>query len=361
MNAVSSAIDLKIAPPADRDPSDWSFARLQLVGWGAYFVLHSAGGFSEGEPPSMVFYSLTNATAALVFTSLMALILRRFWLRPAPVAAGAALLVSFLFAMPFSLISEQAYFLARGDGWRLDNLIGSFGSALWCGSVLLTWTALWFGIEYYRQAQEAKTAAATAAAAATQARLNHLTSQLNPHFLFNTLNTLSTLVLTGRNQPAAEVIDGLADLLRASLEGDGRPLVTLEEELELARAYLAIERVRYGDRLRFGESIDPSMLTEPVPRLILQPLIENAVRYAVAPSHDGATITVAARRAGETFELVVADDGAGAKAEQGHGIGLSNVAARLRTLFGDRATVQPTQGDGFAVRLQWRPVDLRLN
>ena len=171
---------------------------------------------------------------------------------------------------------------------------------------------------------------------AAEAQLASLESRVNPHFLFNTLNSIATLV---HDDPAAaeRMTTQLAALLRSSLDS-GSVLVPLADELRLVRAYLDIERVRYGNRLRYEVRIDGDTSAARVPRLAVQTLVENSVKYAVSPSRDGASITVHAAASDGQLRITVIDDGPGflaAALPEGHGLAL--VRERLAMTFGDRA------------------------
>ncbi len=177
----------------------------------------------------------------------------------------------------------------------------------------------------------------------TQARLQALRMQINPHFLFNTLNSISSLVY---DQPkvADEMIGSLSDLLRVTLNTSHRQEVALREELEFLDQYLFIEQTRFGDRLTVTKEIDPTVLDAAVPNLILQPLVENAFKHGIEARLGPGAITVSARRDGERLRLSrVSDSGrsspAGSPPRLIEGVGLSNTRARLRGLYGDRATV----------------------
>ncbi|GJG89394.1 hypothetical protein tb265_45750 [Gemmatimonadetes bacterium T265] len=210
----------------------------------------------------------------------------------------------------------------------------------------------------HRREVEALTLEARLARAETAA----LRQQLQPHFLFNTLHAIASLV-PKRPRDAQALIADLAALLRLSLDHHGADETTLGAELAFADAYLAIEQARLGDRLRVVREIDPGLLDAAVPALLLQPLVENAVRHGIAPVVAGGTLRIAARRESSRVEdrlhLLVEDDGQGATvADLRLGVGLGNVRARATQLYGAAQTfvVEGAPGRGFCVRvtLPWR-------
>ena len=164
--------------------------------------------------------------------------------------------------------------------------------------------------------------------------------QLRPHFLFNTLHTVASLVRTGRNADAVRTIAGLSDLLRSALRRDGTAEVPLRHELAFVERYLAIEQIRFQDRLQTRIAVAPDLLDELVPALILQPLVENAIRHGVERRAAPGRVEVEASRRNGTLVLRVQDSspagGAAGGAVSGGGIGLSNTRARLRHLYGER-------------------------
>jgi signal transduction histidine kinase len=183
-----------------------------------------------------------------------------------------------------------------------------------------------------------------------QARLDALVGQLQPHFLFNTLHTISAFVLEDPKQ-ANRMIARLSELLRHSFNRDRGPLVTLEEELELLDHYVAIQEARFGDRLRVTFRVDPRAAAAVVPTLLLQPLVENAIRYGVAPSGSVAEIEIAATREGDRLHLAVRDNGPGvnvdaARTNGGTGLGLANTRARLQELYGGSHRFELTNAPG---------------
>lgn len=198
--------------------------------------------------------------------------------------------------------------------------------------------------------------------AAHQAQLAALRFQLNPHFLFNTLNAISSLIVTRRNDEAEAMMDKLSDFLRATLSADPHQFVSLEEELDTLRAYLNIERVRFGPRLAVEIDCPADLRLALVPGFILQPLVENAIKYAVAPSRAAVTIKVTADSAGEDLVLTVEDEGSVVRVAPvgGVGVGLANVRTRLGVLYGERGMLDARPRDrGFSCRLtlplSWAP------
>lgn len=174
---------------------------------------------------------------------------------------------------------------------------------------------------------------------ATEAQLASLESRVQPHFLFNTLNSIAALI-PGDPSGAERMTGQLATLLRSSLDAGGAPLVPLDEELKIVRDYLAIERVRFGERLRHEVDIDEHARRTPVPRLSLQTLVENCVKFSVSPRPGGASIAIRAKTTHGRLRIEVEDDGPGLGAVSmpaGHGLALLD--ARLKMLYGDRATL----------------------
>jgi signal transduction histidine kinase len=211
-----------------------------------------------------------------------------------------------------------------------------------------------FAFLFYRRAAERDRAVDTMRTELAQAELRALRAQINPHFLFNTLNTIASLI---RQDPEAaeDVTTRLAELFRYALRGSRRGTAPLREELEFLRHYLAIERTRFGERLQVVEDIAPGLDAVEVPSLLLQPLVENAVRYAVADRVHGGRIAVSARAEAGVLMLEVADDGPGidpASPPSGNGFGLHSVRERLRAAGPPHALeVHSAPGAGTRVRV----------
>lgn len=184
------------------------------------------------------------------------------------------------------------------------------------------------------------------------AQLNALKMQLQPHFLFNTLNAITVLVRQQKSKGAEQMLGHLSDLLRRVLDDAGAPVVPLRRELEYLQIYLAIEQVRFADRLRIAISADPQSQEAPVPQLILQPIVENAIRHGIGRSSAAGHIQISASKAGGAIQLRVQDDGPGlvtGESSQGPGIGLANTRARLRQHYGEDAKLQIENRDGGGV------------
>jgi signal transduction histidine kinase len=207
--------------------------------------------------------------------------------------------------------------------------------------------------EYYGRAVRRELGSAALAAELAEARLGALRAQLHPHFVFNALNSVAMLVRGHRNDAAVDAIARLSDLLRDTLQDDARAEVTLDEELAFVRRYLAIEALRFGDRLRVTFDVPPALGDARVPRLVLQPLVENAIRHGLGRRAAAGRVTIAALRDDERLLLTVRDDGPGLHGESSagaDGVGLANTRNRLAALYGDRASLAlATAAEGGAV------------
>ena len=211
----------------------------------------------------------------------------------------------------------------------------------WTG-VGITWAA-----RVSQAAREREQVAARLEATLAEARLGALRDQLNPHFLFNTLNAISTLALRDDRYAVVGSISALSDLLRRSLDTRQVQEVSLAEELELAGRFLEIQQIRFGDRLSINREIPPELLTVPVPVMILQPLLENAFQHGVSAVTGPVTVGIRAKREGDSLVLEITDTGQGLRVTpMPDGIGLRNTRERLRHLYADRATLELNQAAG---------------
>lgn len=188
----------------------------------------------------------------------------------------------------------------------------------------------------YFHAREQADAAERARAEASDAQLAALQAQVNPHFLFNALNTIAALVRTDP-RAAEATTENLARVLRRTLDRTRRTDCTVEDEVDFLRAWLAVERERYGDRLRVDFDVDPAAEGLRIPPMTLQPLVENSLKHGIAGKLEGGTVTVRVRREGERVRMEVEDDGAGFSRNPGEGTGLGNLRRRLETIYGAAA------------------------
>ncbi|HEX8696161.1 MAG TPA: histidine kinase [Longimicrobium sp.] len=215
-----------------------------------------------------------------------------------------------------------------------------------------TLVGMMHGLEYFRRLRERELAAARLEGELSRARLRALKAHLQPHFLFNALNTVASLV---RRDPEAaeEMIGDLSDLLRASLAHEHTQEVTLREELATLEPYLRIQQARFGERLEVVRRVEASALDARVPHLVLQPLVENAMRHGVARRPGRGRVEVCVGREGGVLRLRVADNGPGFPLAYREGVGLGSTRARLRHLYGgERLTIRPAPGGGAVVELE---------
>jgi sensor histidine kinase YesM len=210
--------------------------------------------------------------------------------------------------------------------------IGLLGYAVLFGAVI--------AIDYYSRLREREVTTEALRRQLAEARLETLRMQLNPHFLINTMNTIAMLVRRGDRTDAVEMLARLSDLLRQTLVESPPQESTLRGELAFIERYLDIERVRFADRLREEVDIHPSLLDSAVPTLVLQPLVENAIRHGVARRATSGLIRISGRPAGDGLELQVADDGPGfTPGLETTGIGIGNTRSRIAQLYGPEASL----------------------
>lgn len=231
------------------------------------------------------------------------------------------------------------------QGYR-NQLVTSFHAAILTYWVMV---GLTHAIDYYRKYRERELRAAQLETRLARSQLDALKMQLHPHFLFNTLNSIS--VLMGDDiKSARRMLTRLSELLRASLENDGAHEVSLKEELEFLTNYLEIEQTRFHDRLTVRMEIEPAALDARVPNLILQPLVENAIRHGIAPRSEGGLVEIRADCRNGMVQLQVRDNGPGVTASESEksmkGIGLSNTRARLKQLYGPAHSFEMHEANG---------------
>jgi signal transduction histidine kinase len=234
----------------------------------------------------------------------------------------------------------------------LLRIPGSFGSDLLVyGGVV----GIFYAIDYYRKYREREFQASRLEAQLAQAQLDSLRMQLHPHFLFNTLNSIVGLVRDNKNGAAVNMLVGLSDLLRHTLEYSSRHEVELREEINFIKLYLSIQEIRFSDRLRIELDIDPRTTKALVPNLILQPLTENALRHGIARSANSGLVGISSALTDGHLRLTVYDEGAGLpddwQLKGSAGIGLANTIARLQQLYDDDQQFDIRNRDGGGVEV----------
>lgn len=350
-------------------PRDWPFAWQSVLGfWSLNFVQYVGLTLLGGAPKQLLdLYRLTPFIAGIALTLLLWPVLRassRMGMGKRLVLAAAMSLPAAIAVTTFSVavayLFDPAFAGAGAELVRRDLIARapmliadeSFNSFFF----FFAWSAFYVAVSSGRRLRDAEGRAAEFERLAQSSQLAALRYQINPHFLFNTLNSLSSLVMTGRGAEAEEMILGLSDFFRATLTTDPAADVTLAEEIALQRLYLDIERIRFPDRLRVETEIPDALRGAQVPALLLQPIVENAIKYGVARTAAPVTLRIVAARDGEALTLRVENSGSDAAAAVGNagtGVGLANVRQRLSVRFAGAASCSfgPLPDGGFRVSL----------
>lgn len=345
-------------------PSFWT---LHLCGWAALGLSMWIGVLTHVDDPFRAFvgkmiFALTGGVLTLGLRPLYGRLHARGVSIPKLIAtsAGCAYLLTVVWSVVHKGSVRLLWQAVDGAALALPPFSWLMSGTLFYTFIPMAWSVLYFGIKYHQDAQTERERALAAEGEAHRARLQALRYQLNPHFLFNTLNAVSTLIVERENRDAERMVARLSDFLRLTLECDADVEVPLADELDFARRYLDIEQIRFGDRLTVQEDVDPETLSAQVPPLLLQPLVENAVRHGIMPSEAGGTLRIEARRVGERLLVRVMDDGPGParsasnRARTRGAVGLPNTKARLDSLYGDahRFTLRRADGGGCIVRIE---------
>jgi sensor histidine kinase YesM len=335
-----------------------AFWFLQSLGWTGYFFLRTLSGFANSMGPMWIVHTALLTATGYSLTLLMGALFRRLIKMKVIWTAVLSLAAVIVAAMAFSVIETWSYatFLkpeSRPAGFEY------MGAILLNFALLAAWAALYYGINYYILLEEQINQRERLESQASSAQLAMLRYQLNPHFLFNTLNSISTLVLLKQTERANAMLARLSSFLRYTLANESAAKVTLPQEVETLKLYLEIEKMRFEERMRPHFRIDPDTIGARLPSLLLQPLIENAIKYAVTPSEDGADIWLTASREGDAVRIEVADNGncdacADAATSPSTGVGLANIRERLQQAYGAAHgfTTKKNEHGGFSVIIE---------
>ncbi len=311
-----------------------SFWQVQIIGWCCYYLFHLLESI-HAFLTKRVFFN--DETVPVFFMFLGSFVLRPFcrwllrrsrsWIAFELKAAAAAMVLS----IPVTCASDLILRIFNHVPWHALVAVWA-----WSFFMLLMWCSLYFSIKQWQQSSMEKERLIRAESELREARLRALRYQLNPHFLFNSLNAVSTLVLDGNGPAATRMLAQIGDLLRTSLDSEVTAEVTLSQELAFTEGYLAIEQTRLGERLRIDIAVPLETRDALVPNMLLQPLVENAVRYGVAPLIEGGRIVIKSALEADRLRIVVGNSGRreGEQKKNGNGIGLGNTAERLKTLYG---------------------------
>ena len=350
---------------ADKNRAFW---RLQLVGWGGSALLRATTNIANDKPQQLVLTLIATVTGFSI--SLILSVVYGKLINRRPLVTWSVTALALAVAVVISAII---------NGWTL-SLSQPGGETSFAQTVLsvfyldmpllAAWSALYYAINYYLQVEEQADRLERLEAQATSAQLAMLRYQLNPHFLFNTLNSISTLVLLKQTEPANAMLTRLSGFLRHTLVAQPGGKVSVAQEVETLKLYLDIERMRFEERLRTTFNIDDSTRAGLLPSLLLQPLVENAIKYAVGTQESGAEITITTQLVGSLLRITVSDTGPGLQNTAADnrlsgvtfdggepvstGVGLANIRDRLAQAYGDRhrfEIIDPPEG-GFTVLIE---------
>lgn len=346
-----------------------AFWRLQALGWGGALVLRAMSSIANGQPASFLVLVLIATVTGFSLSLILSVIYRLLITQRALITWGVTALVLPVAVTLYAFIDAWVIGLYRPDSAAsfAQLLIGVFYLDM---TLLAAWSALYYAINFYLQIEEQNDQLIRLENQATQAQLAMLRYQLNPHFLFNTLNSISTLVLLQQTEPANAMLSRLSAFLRYTLVNEPAGRVTVAQEVETLKLYLDIERMRFEERLRTTFHIDEATRAGLLPSLLLQPLVENAIKYAVGPQESGAEITITTQLVGSMLRITVSDTGPGLQNSAADnrlsgvtfdggepvstGVGLANIRDRLAQAYGDQhrfEIIDPPEG-GFTVLIE---------
>ncbi len=320
------------------DSNERLFWVLHSAGWTGFALVYYIGSFLHDVRSIWIFVILLNAYAGWLLTIPLRYIFR--WARrQSPLKMILTVIASCYFvALVWAVVKNVNYWEIYKHGYRPEEWYMYFTNTINSLIMIGCWSGVYFGIKNFQMLQKEKQNALKASTMAHQAHIKMLRYQLNPHFLFNTLNAISTLILLKENDSAETMVSRLSDFLRYSLDNDPIKRVPLGQEIKALRLYLEIEKVRFDDRLDVGWDIEPNCEAALVPSMILQPIIENAIKHAISKMEEGGRIDITARSFGNDLLMDVADNGPGADIKNGqltreNGVGLANIQDRLQSLY----------------------------
>jgi two-component system, LytTR family, sensor kinase len=341
---------------------NYQFWALQLLGWTGWVTLFAIRDAYWGQPYERILLLVVDAIAGLLLTTILRYIYRWIWDRPVYQRVFTVLVASYAIAAVWQPIKNYSQFYYYQDFELIEEFghMGYFGGIIgYSYFLMLGWSGLYFALKFYRLLQLEIQRSIRAESLAHEAQLRMLRYQLNPHFLFNTLNAISTLILDRNTDSANAMVSKLSHFLRYSLDKDPMQRVDLEHEINTMQLYLEIEQVRFDERLKVSFEVNEDAKRALVPSLILQPLVENSIKYAVANREGGGEITIAASRMNGELLLSVTDDGPGIETVNGEvpeftGVGLANTRERLAQLYGKKHGCEFRQVEPHGLQIEIR-------
>jgi len=342
----------------DKNRAFWT---LQSAGWAGYFMLRVLTGVANGFTwLNVVPIAVATATGYSLTLLMSAAYRRLFHTRPI-ITWGGSMIIVIVASVVYSSIDTWSHATFYRNG-PLPEGIQLLSAILLDFALLAAWSALYYGINFYILVEEQRDQLLRLESQASSAQLAMLRYQLNPHFLFNTLNSISTLVLLKQTDRANAMLSRLSSFLRYTLVSEPEGEVPVSKEIETLKLYLDIEKMRFEERLRTSFDVDPAAAQACIPSLLLQPLVENAIKYAVTPKEEGADIAVGVRRLGNRVHITVSDSGPGSQAGQydggasttsSTGVGLANTRDRLAQAYGADHRFETEAGpNGFTVTIE---------
>ena len=338
-----------------RAPSFWP---LQIGGWALYGLATAVSYIPFRHMREEVAYRVAFLCSTFLASFVLYVSCRLLWRRATPLASALLVSVGFSYILGVlcTVLSALTALHLAGDRTPLSwSMV--IARAFEATIVLIAWSALYFGIKHYETVEEQRGRVLASEATAREAQLQALRYQLQPHFLFNTLNAISSLVVSRQPELATEMIAKLAALLRNTVSFPEAHVVTLREELAVTEEYLSIEQVRFGPRLAVSLSVSEEAYDAQVPRFLLQPIVENAIRHGVARCPNGGEIAIRASALEGRLRIEVENDRATGTAPfaEGQGLGLTNTRTRLEKLYGAQAgvTVSTARQERFLVSIRF--------
>jgi two-component system LytT family sensor kinase len=375
---IDSSQTLKTVVNAVYINRTYQFWLMQLIGWSGLCVVtfFSLTLWYNAVQWPYISHTILQSVLGMILSLPLRASYLALWEKRIPWRMGLSLIVVTVVSLVWTVLriitfmwitSEEGIWTDFG-GWYFSSFL-----------VYLCWTALYYGSKYYYQAQvehrnrleaiaavkEEQLKRLSAEADAKNSQLGMLQYQLNPHFLFNTLNTISALVKFEENEKAHKMITQLGHFLRYSLDNDPALKISMEQEVAALMLYLDIERTRFGERLTLQFDVDEAAKRAQVPSLLLQPLAENSIKYAIAANENGGTIKLKATVQGGDLQIELTDTGPGTVSNRpaprtGRRVGLHNTLQRLKTLYNDAylfdINLHPSGGLKINIRIPYDPV-----